>query len=149
MKYGKIITSSLAVSFMLFGGLGVNAWYDGGNTAENADTVKALPDTAAVIDENSIIDEVIWVVGDEPILKSDVEAIRMQGEVEGVKWKGNPDCAIPEQIAVQKLFLHQAAIDSIEVTESEVVQSVDQQRKGKTRGIQEAEHHGNATEHAR
>ena len=127
MKYGKIITSSLAVSFMLFGGLGVNAWYDGGNTAENADTVKALPDTAAVIDENSIIDEVIWVVGDEPILKSDVEAIRMQGEVEGVKWKGNPDCAIPEQIAVQKLFLHQAAIDSIEVTESEVVQSVDQQ----------------------
>ncbi len=127
MKYGKIITSSLAVSFMLLGGLGVNARYDGGNTAENADTVKALPDTAAVIDENSIIDEVIWVVGDEPILKSDVEAIRMQGEVEGVKWKGNPDCAIPEQIAVQKLFLHQAAIDSIEVTESEVVQSVDQQ----------------------
>ena len=33
---------------------------------------------------------------------------------------------IPEEIAVQKLFLHQAALDSIEVAESEVIQRVDQ-----------------------
>lgn len=77
--------------------------------------------------ESSVIDEVIWVVGDEPILKSNVEAMRMQGEMEGMKWYGNPDCSIPEQIAVQKLFLHQAAIDSIEVTESEIITQVDQQ----------------------
>ena len=32
---------------------------------------------------------------------------------------------IPEEIAVQKLFLHQAALDSIEVSESEVIQRVD------------------------
>ena len=75
----------------------------------------------------SVVDEVIWVVGDEPILKSDVEVMRMQAAQEGVKWRGNPDCAIPEQIAVQKLFLHQAAIDSIEVTETEVSQGVEQQ----------------------
>lgn len=68
----------------------------------------------------SIVDEVIWVVGDEAILKSDVEAMRLQAEAEGVNWKGDPDCVIPEQLAVQKLFLHQAAIDSIEVTESEI-----------------------------
>ena len=66
------------------------------------------------------VDEVIWVVGDEPILKSDVEMMRMQAAMEGMRWDRNPDCAIPEQIAVQKLFLHQAAIDSIEVTESEI-----------------------------
>ena len=77
--------------------------------------------------EPSIIDEVIWVVGDEAILKSNVEAMRLQGEMEGMKWYGNPDCSIPEQIAVQKLFLHQAAIDSIEVTESEIISQVDQQ----------------------
>jgi peptidyl-prolyl cis-trans isomerase SurA len=47
--------------------------------------------------------------------------------MEGVRFKGNPDCSIPEQIAVQKLFLHQAAIDSIEVTESEITQGVEQQ----------------------
>ena len=75
----------------------------------------------------SVIDEVIWVVGDEPILKSEVEITRLQGQAEGVTWDGDPDCRIPEQIAVQKLFLHQAALDSIEVTEAEINQGVDQQ----------------------
>ena len=89
----------------------------------NADSAKNSPE----IKENSIIDEVIWVVGDEPILKSDVEMMRMQGEAEGVKFQGDPDCSIPEQLAIQKLFLHQAAIDSIEVTESEVSQGIDDQ----------------------
>lgn len=127
MKYGRVITFCLSVSFLLFVGIGAKARYDGGKVMEQGDSVTVKPDSVAMVNENSIIDEVIWVVGDEPILKSDVEAIRLQGEAEGVKWSGNPDCAIPEQIAVQKLFLHQAAIDSIEVTESEVVQSVDQQ----------------------
>ena len=74
----------------------------------------------------SIVDEVIWVVGDEAILKSDVEAMRIQGQQEGMRWNGDPDCAIPEQIAVQKLFLNQAIIDSIEVTEAEISQGVEQ-----------------------
>ena len=77
--------------------------------------------------EESVIDEVIWVVGDEPNLLSDVEAMRMQGEMEGMRWQGDPDCSIPEQIAVQKLFLHQAEIDSIEVSEAEVSQGVERQ----------------------
>ena len=73
----------------------------------------------------SVVDEVIWVVGDEAILKSDVEVTRIQSAMEGMRWNGNPDCAIPEQLAVQKLFLHQAAIDSIEVTESEIAANLD------------------------
>jgi peptidyl-prolyl cis-trans isomerase SurA len=73
------------------------------------------------------VDEVIWVVGDEAILKSDVEQMRIQAQQEGVRWSGDPDCAIPEQIAVQKLYLHQAAIDSIEVTEAEITQGIEQQ----------------------
>lgn len=79
------------------------------------------------IDQDKVIDEVIWVVGDEAILKSDVEAMRAQSEVENIKFKGNPDCAIPEQLAVQKLFLHQAAIDSLEVTESEISTGIEDQ----------------------
>ena len=75
----------------------------------------------------SVVDEVIWVVGDEAILKSDVEVTRLQAEAEGIKYAGDPDCSIPEQLAVQKLFLHQAAIDSIEVSESEVMQGIDDQ----------------------
>lgn len=74
----------------------------------------------------TIVDEVIWVVGDEAILKSDVEAMRIQGQQEGMHWNGDPDCAIPEQIAVQKLFLNQAIIDSVEVTEAEISQGVEQ-----------------------
>ena len=93
----------------------------------------ALPEDSAVVKKEfvpnaeSIIDEVVWVVGDEPILKSDIEAMRLQSEAEGIKWDGNPDCSIPEQLAVQKLFLHQAAIDSIEVTESQVSQDIEDQ----------------------
>ena len=79
------------------------------------------------ISSHSIIDEVIWVVGDEAILKSDVENLRMQAAMEGIRWGGDPDCSIPEQIAVQKLFVHQADIDSIEVTDADVAQDVEDQ----------------------
>ena len=88
---------------------------------------QAPADSALSVPEHAVIDEVIWVVGDEAVLKSDVEALRMQAAMEGVKWNGDPDCAIPEQIAVNKLFLHQADIDSIEVTEADVAQEVEQQ----------------------
>ena len=93
---------------------------------DGGDSTK-VEEKAPVIPETSVIDEVIWVVGDEPILKSDVEAMRLQSEAEGVRWQGDPDCSIPEQMAVQKLFLHQAAIDSIEVTETEITQGIDDQ----------------------
>lgn len=82
--------------------------------------------TAAKATTGTVVDEVIWVVGDEAILKSDVEALRIQGQQEGMHWKGDPDCAIPEQIAVQKLYLNQAIIDSVEVTEAEITQGVEQ-----------------------
>lgn len=87
----------------------------------------AAPADSVAYDAASVIDEVVWVVGDEAILKSDVEQMRLQAAMEGVRFKGNPDCAIPEQIAVQKLFLHQAAIDSIEVSEAEVSSGIDRQ----------------------
>lgn len=83
--------------------------------------------SALMVAAPNYIDEVVWVVGDEAILRSDIEMARMQAEQEGVKWEGDPDCRIPEQLAVQKLFLNQAALDSIEVTESEIMQGVDQQ----------------------
>lgn len=73
------------------------------------------------------IDEIAWVVGDEAILRSDIEVMRLQGEQEGIDWGGDPNCRIPEQIAVQKLFLNQAAIDSVEVTEAEIAQGIEQQ----------------------
>lgn len=69
----------------------------------------------------NMVDEVIWVVGDEAILRSDVEKVRTQmGRV-----TGNPYCVIPENLAVQKLFIHQAEIDSIEANEETVNRNVE------------------------
>ena len=75
--------------------------------------------------QDNVIDEVIWVVGEEAILKSDVEQSRLEAQSMGQRIDGDPYCVIPEQLAVQKLFLHQAAIDSVEVTDSEVLQDVE------------------------
>jgi len=75
--------------------------------------------------QNNVIDEVIWVVGDEPIMKSEVEEARLDALSRGERFDADPYCVIPENLAIQKLFLHQAAIDSVEVTDSEVQQDVE------------------------
>lgn len=129
MNEDKKITSAV-VALLLLMGLTVHANRMGRSASfsvtEDSSMSKLNADTDKV-NEASVVDEVIWVVGDEPILKSEVEATRLQAEAEGISYSGDPDCSIPEQIALQKLFLHQAAIDSIEVTESEVVSMIDDQ----------------------
>ena len=81
---------------------------------------------SAVGAQNNVIDEVVWVVGDEAILKSDVENERLNAQYENRRFDGDPYCVIPEELAVQKLFLHQAEIDSVEVSDQEVLQRVEQ-----------------------
>ncbi len=114
------------IGMLLLIGVTAKANKTAGYMTDKKDSVQTKSMDVSV-PEYSVIDEVVWVVGDEPIMKSDVEQMRLQGEMEGMKWGGNPDCRIPEQIAVQKLFLHQAALDSIEVTESDIAQTVEQQ----------------------
>ena len=114
------------IGMLLLIGVTAKANKTAGYMTDKKDSVQTKSMDVSV-PEHSVIDEVVWVVGDEPIMKSDVEQMRLQGEMEGMKWGGNPDCRIPEQIAVQKLFLHQAALDSIEVTESDIAQTVEQQ----------------------
>ena len=75
--------------------------------------------------QDNIIDEVIWIVGDEAILRSEVEEERLRAQYEGQPIPGDPYCVIPEQLAIQKLFLHQAELDSIEANESSVSHQVD------------------------
>lgn len=72
----------------------------------------------------NVVDEVIWLVGDEPILLSDVEEMRISSEMYNEHIR-NPYCVIPEQLAIQKLFLHQAELDSIEVDESLISKAAD------------------------
>lgn len=85
-----------------------------------------LSDLSIVLAQENIIDEIIWVVGDEVILRSDVESQRLYMQNEGMRFDGDPYCIIPEQIAVQKLYLNQAKIDSIVVDEGQVIRMADQ-----------------------
>lgn len=119
----KTTRNLIVVLFMAFPFMGIASI----PFVPKATPLQTPADSALSVPQHAVIDEVIWVVGDEAVLKSDVEAMRMQAAMEGVKWSGDPDCTIPEQIAVNKLFLHQADIDSIEVTEADVAQEVEQQ----------------------
>lgn len=75
----------------------------------------------------NIIDEIIWVVGDEAILRSEVENERKRMLYQGEKIDGDPYGVIPEQMAIQKLFINQAIIDSVEVSDEQVEAQVDAQ----------------------
>lgn len=75
--------------------------------------------------QKNVVDKVVWVVGDEPILLSDVEEARISSEIQGTPVE-NPYCVIPEQLAIQKLFLHQADLDSIEIDEANLIQAVNE-----------------------
>jgi peptidyl-prolyl cis-trans isomerase SurA len=81
--------------------------------------------TGVVVAQDNVIDEVIWIVGEEAVLRSEVEEERLRAQYEGQPIAGDPYCVIPEQLAIQKLFLHQAELDSIEVNESSVSSQVD------------------------
>ena len=77
-----------------------------------------------VAQNNNIAEEVAWVVGDEPIYKSQSEEQYSQMQYENIPIDGDPYCVIPEQLAVDKLFLHQAEIDTIVVEDATVQQEV-------------------------
>lgn len=75
--------------------------------------------------QENVIDEIVWVVGDDAILRSDIETQRLYMQNEGERLDGDPYCVIPEYMAIQKLYLHQAKLDSIEVNESQVIQQTE------------------------
>lgn len=76
------------------------------------------------IAQSNVVDQIIWIVGNEPILLSDVEETRISSETAGQPID-NPYCTIPEQIAINKLFIHQAELDSVSVSESDIIKGVD------------------------
>ena len=82
---------------------------------------------ACVYAQNNIIEEVAWIIGDEPIYKSEIEQAYQDAQQERTPIIGDPYCILPEQIAIERLFLHQADLDTVEVQESMIQQNVDGQ----------------------
>lgn len=79
------------------------------------------------IAQNNVAEEVAWVVGDQPIWKSEIEEAYQQSRYDSEPIKGDPYCVIPEQLAIEKLFLHQADLDTVEIQDAMVAQQVDAQ----------------------
>ena len=79
----------------------------------------------AALAQNNVAEEVAWVIGNEPIYKSDIEEQYQQALYERVAIDGNPYCIIPEQMALDKLFLDQARLDSVEVQSSAISAEVE------------------------
>ena len=75
--------------------------------------------------QDNVIDRVEWVVGDKAILRSDIEDAIRYWMMNGQKFTGDPYSVVGEDLAVQQLFLHQAALDSVEVNEAQLIRSVD------------------------
>lgn len=85
----------------------------------------ALVGALSLTAQNNIAEEVAWVVGDQPIWKSEIEEQYNNMQYEKVSIDGDPYCIIPENIAIEKLYLHQADIDTIKVPDASVMAEVD------------------------
>lgn len=76
--------------------------------------------TNAIAQSGNIIDEIISTVGDEVILQSDVETQYYQYLAQGNYADLKIKCVILDQLLLDKLMLHQARVDSVEVTNKRV-----------------------------
>lgn len=82
---------------------------------------------SSMVAQNNVAEEVAWVIGDTPIWKSEIEEQFQNMRYDNLEIKGDPYCFIPERMAIQKLFLHQAELDTIEANEGQVVSRVEGQ----------------------
>lgn len=82
---------------------------------------------ASAATPSNVIEEVAWMIGDEPIYKSEIEQAYADMLSDRTQIQGDPYCVIPEEIAIERLFLHQADLDTIEVQESMIQMQVDAQ----------------------
>lgn len=77
--------------------------------------------------QNNIAEEVAWMVGDEPIYKSEIEQLYKEYLEERAPIDGDPYCVLPELLALQKLYMHQAELDTIVADQAQVQAQVDAQ----------------------
>src|SRR5512133_1635647 len=76
--------------------------------------------------QDKVIDQIVAVVGSNPILKSDIEQGAIQNQAQGVVSQGDPKCEILEQLLEQKLLLAEAELDTmIIVSDNQINQQMD------------------------
>jgi len=78
--------------------------------------------------QEKVVDRIIAVVGQNMVLESEVEAQYLQAKIQGTI-EGSArsvKCQILENMLLENLLLNQAELDSVQVSDSEVEQSLDQ-----------------------
>jgi len=76
--------------------------------------------------QDKVVDQIVAVVGSNPILKSDIETGVIQNQAQGVTTQGDAKCEILEQLLEQKLLLAEAELDTmIIVTDNQINQQMD------------------------
>lgn len=77
-------------------------------------------------DSEIVINKVVAVVGNNLILHSDIESEYMQYLAQGNEPDHDVKCSILEELLFQKLLVNQAELDSVEVSEGQIEQELDQ-----------------------
>ena len=77
-----------------------------------------------VYSQSNVIDQVVVKVGGNIILQSDIREQKEQLSAQGAPEK-DIECSVIEQLVLQKLFIHQAKLDSVDVSDSQVDAELD------------------------
>lgn len=76
--------------------------------------------------QDKIIDQIVAVIGSNVILKSEIEAIYLQNQAQGITSEGDMKCEILEKLLIEKLMVAEAEMDTlIIVTDNQVNQQMD------------------------
>jgi peptidyl-prolyl cis-trans isomerase SurA len=86
-----------------------------------------LSGLAAYAQPGTLVDGIVAVVGNQPVLKSDIEAEKITMKQQGFGMDiPDLDCIVMEEMLFTKLLVFQAVLDSIEVSEGEIMATVEQ-----------------------
>lgn len=81
--------------------------------------------TTSSVYSQTVIDQVVAVVGGDMILNSDIEQQLLQMRMQGNLPEGDAKCKILESLLVQKLLLHQSRVDSLKTNDMGVENELD------------------------
>ncbi|SFU38600.1 peptidyl-prolyl cis-trans isomerase SurA [Pustulibacterium marinum] len=119
-RMNKNIFAGMMLTLSVFG---ANAQED--VVAMNTDEVVAEPKDTTVVRNYVKVDGVASVVGDYIILDSDIEKALISLKSQDVNTDNISSCNLLGKLMEDKLFMHQAIQDSIEVTDTEIRAMVD------------------------
>lgn len=80
--------------------------------------------------QDKVVDQIVAIVGSNPILKSDIETQALQMQAQGATTVGDLKCEILESLLEQKLLLAEAELDTnIVVTDNQINQQLDRKMR--------------------